>query len=80
MVKREVVANVDVDAPRPKRRKESTEAPKSEDVEMAEAGGSSDVEDSEEKKSEDVSRSPEEVTELGLKVWHVVKDFHTVKE
>ena len=74
MVKRESVGTVDIDAPRPKRRKDSSAAPKSEDVEMADAGASSDVEASDDKKAEDVSRTPEEISEIGLKAWLVVKD------
>ena len=79
MAKREGAAGPDADAQRTKRRKDSTQPTKQEDVEMADAGASSDVENHEDTNVEDVSRSPEEVSELGLNVWHIVKDA-TAKE
>lgn len=73
MVKREVEANVDVDAPRPKRRKDAeSNEPSTEDVEMGEVDASSEHDEKEQ--DEGPTMSPEEVTEEGLKVWHTVKD------
>ncbi|KLO07102.1 Bromodomain-containing protein [Schizopora paradoxa] len=81
MAKRDVVANMDVDAPRAKRRKDAhAETPtkeEEEDVEMGDAGASSDREDGDDERDEErveVEMSVEEVAEKGLQVWHAVKN------
>ena len=81
MARREVAANMDVDGPRTKRRKDAhAETPtkeEEEDVEMGDAGASSDREDGDDEHDEErveVEMSVEEVAEKGLQVWHAVKN------
>ncbi len=78
MAKREVVANMEVDAPRAKRRKDAhAETPTNDDddVDMADAGGSSDHEEEEgAEEGAEVEFGVEEVAEKGLQVWHAVKN------
>ncbi|KAI5122376.1 hypothetical protein M0805_004133 [Coniferiporia weirii] len=79
MVKREFAANpdIDVDAPRPKRRKDvQSETPAAEDDEAHDPGASSDQEQEQINgvENEGPAMSPEEVREEGLKVWQALKD------
>ncbi|KAH8110617.1 Bromodomain-containing protein, partial [Phellopilus nigrolimitatus] len=77
MVKRDFAANpdIDVDAPRSKRRKDTqSEAPADEDNEMPEAGASSDQEQESGVAENGPAMSPEEVREEGHKVLQVLKD------
>lgn len=73
MVKRESVPAVDVDAPRPKRRKDAEpETPAPEDADMPDADASSERDEGD--VIEGPAMSAEEVTEEGSKVWQIVKD------
>lgn len=79
MVKRESVANpdIDVDAPRAKRHKDSeAEQEVKDEVDMAEQETSSDRENDNAPSNADAAPelSPEEVREEGLKVLQVLRD------
>ena len=75
MVKREATANIDFNAPRPKRRKDTDSVePMTDEVEMGDAGISSDQDGEGEAAVDDVDMSPEEIAELGQNVWDTVKN------